>query len=61
MTRAILDSISIADVEAAIASQVVRANWVPMLDATGLVIAYAWKNDEHLAWLTFETECIGRC
>ena len=33
-----------------------RTNWIPMTDATGLIVAIAWKNDEKTAWRLFEAE-----
>lgn len=36
-----------------------RTNWIPMLDATQLVVGLAWRNDEELAWLLFMAEPQG--
>lgn len=36
-----------------------RVNWIPMTDATNLVVAVAWKNEEDLAWLLFAADPQG--
>lgn len=51
-----MDFIPISQVEEAVQAQIPRDHWVPMFDGTGLCIAFAYRNNEQSAWLTFELE-----
>lgn len=38
-----------------------RSHWIPLMDLTGLILAVAWKHNEHTAWQLFGDDCQGHC